>query len=251
VKTCITIIDLTRMHGDRVCIAGYTDDGDCVRPLFKHGNITEDWLWEDGSVVIFPFAVVELDLIANFPEEPHTEDWLIESNHKRFIGELSNDDQREWLCELSEPSVESIFGAYIHRKTYDSIQSGCWIRSGEGERSLGTIRASQIIGVTYTPKSYGKWDYRLTFQDQSGICFKLPVVDLAFRTYLDWARERSGLTSDDIADGTTTYLSERQVFLRIGLARGWDRFPDRCYLQITGVHTIPDLLNGRCFADFR
>jgi hypothetical protein len=40
------------------------------------------------------------------------------------------------------------------------------------------------------------------------------------------------------------------VALRIGLARGWERHPDRCYLQITGVYTDPDYLSGHCYADF-
>jgi len=34
------------------------------------------------------------------------------------------------------------------------------------------------------------------------------------------------------------------------LARGWERYPDRCYVQITGVYSFPDYLSGRCFADF-
>ncbi|MGI6627904.1 MAG: hypothetical protein ACOX4K_06115 [Bacillota bacterium] len=44
--------------------------------------------------------------------------------------------------------------------------------------------------------------------------------------------------------------SADHVFFRIGLARGWSRYPDRCYLQITGVYTFPDYLDGKCFADF-
>jgi hypothetical protein len=35
---------------------------------------------------------------------------------------------------------------------------------------------------------------------------------------------------------TLNTLQRRTVFLRVGLARGWDRHPDRCYLQITGVY---------------
>jgi hypothetical protein len=31
-------------------------------------------------------------------------------------------------------------------------------------------------------------------------------------------------------------LKEQTVYLRVGLARGWDRQPDRCYLQVTGVY---------------
>ena len=34
------------------------------------------------------------------------------------------------------------------------------------------------------------------------------------------------------------------------LARGWQKFPERCYLQITGVYTFPDYLEGKIFTDF-
>lgn len=44
-------------------------------------------------------------------------------------------------------------------------------------------------------------------------------------------------------------LAQRDLLLRVGLARGWAEFPDRCYLQVTGVCTFPDYLDGRCFAD--
>jgi hypothetical protein len=53
-----------------------------------------------------------------------------------------------------------------------------------------------------------------------------------------------------VAEVVTQVLSQRSaVFLRIGLSRGWDRHPDRCYLQVTGVYSFPDYLQGRCFAD--
>jgi hypothetical protein len=39
------------------------------------------------------------------------------------------------------------------------------------------------------------------------------------------------------------------------LARGftgnWRKFPDRCYLQITGIYTFPDYLKGSTFVDFK
>lgn len=31
-------------------------------------------------------------------------------------------------------------------------------------------------------------------------------------------------------------IGRGSIYLRIGLARGWVKHPDRCYLQITGVY---------------
>lgn len=53
------ITDLTRMSGKRVCIAGVTGDKRTIRPQFEHGEITEDWLFDQaGNIVIRPFARV-------------------------------------------------------------------------------------------------------------------------------------------------------------------------------------------------
>ena len=53
-----------------------------------------------------------------------------------------------------------------------------------------------------------------------------------------------------MAADLTRLFNERTTFLRIGLARHWGKFPDRCYLQITGIYSFPDYLDGRTFADF-
>ena len=45
-------------------------------------------------------------------------------------------------------------------------------------------------------------------------------------------------------------LKSRKVYLRLGLARGWHKYPDRCYIQITGVYTFPDYLEGHTFAAY-
>jgi hypothetical protein len=79
------------------------------------------------------------------------------------------------------------------------------------------------------------WDYRLRFNDASQEEYQLPVVDIAFRDQLDSLRE-AGLSPDRAAMTTLPSLQRQTVYLRVGLARGWHKHPDRCYLQITGVY---------------
>jgi hypothetical protein len=243
-KANVTITDLTRMHGDRVCIAAYTDDGDCIRPLFRAGHITEDWLWSDEGLVIFPFAIVEFDLVGPIPDNPHTEDGIVERHHKELVDETPAKDRQQLLSEVLDTSVAAIFGTNVNRR------EGSWVRSGEGKRSLGTISPSKISSVTYSLNTKGKWDYRISFTDRSRADYRLAVVDMAFRNYLDWLRTEKGWSAEAISKHITSTLADRHVYLRIGLARGWHLHPDRCYLQITGIHTFPDYLDGRCFADF-
>lgn len=250
-KKGLTITDLTRMHHDRVCIAGYTDDGTCIRPTFKSGHLTEDWLWLDDNVIVRPFAKVELDFTAPIPSEPHTEDWIVDPLYRVSSGVVSVEDRNALMDQILDLSVEEIFGARLHYRIWESFREGCWIAAGQGNRSLGTIKPRPTMKVFYGQRPNGKWDYRISFVDRTGTGYNLPVVDLAFRSFIDLLREGDGLTPDEAADVLTLSLREYQVYLRIGLARGWSDYPDRCYVQVTGVHSFPDYLDGLCFADFR
>jgi hypothetical protein len=39
-----------------------------------------------------------------------------------------------------------------------------------------------------------------------------------------------------------------EVWLRVGVTRPYEGW---CWLQVTGIYTFPDYLNGKCFADFQ
>ena len=241
--TPLVITDLTRMQHGRVCIAACRRDYRCVRPVVP-GGIQETWLFDHDRLVVRPFAVVELDLLDERPEPPHTEDWLFNPAHKVWLQQLAPERQWKILSRLEDPSVVSIFGADI------THEEGWFVEAGTGERSLGTIRPRQIHELYYSIQENGKPRYALVFTDLSGQRYRLSVSDLAFRRYLDALRIERRMRERRVAQLVLNTLSSREVFLRIGLSRGWDKHPDRCYLQITGVYTQPDYLDGRSFADF-
>jgi hypothetical protein len=135
------------------------------------------------------------------------------------------------------PATRAVFGAEIHMAP--GQQWGRFVKLGDGERSLGTVQAKSVLSVEYGPRRNGNtWDYRLHFVDGTQEEFKLAVVDLAFRRKLDELRD-DGLSPERAAATVLRSLRQQTVYLRIGLARGWDRYPDRCYLQITGVYGFP------------
>lgn len=245
-KATLTITDLTRMQADRVCVAGYLPDNTCVRPIFAKGALTEEWLRLRNEVAIRPFALIEFDIQGKppMPLPPHTEDRLIDPVHRVRRGVLTPEERAEWCARAEDPCVAAIFGATIHEN------EGQFVLAGEGKRSLGTVRIKRLDEVQFSLGANGRWQYRLAFTDQIGHYYRLPVTDLAFRTYLDYLRDRRTLPPMSVAHRLTVILQKNPVFLRIGLARGWDRYPDRCYVQITGVYSFPDYLSGRCFADF-
>ncbi len=244
-KEVLIITDLTRMHDDRVCLAGLTRGGECIRPVLPSGrHFTESWLYQNGTALVRPFAAIEFELERPEPEPPHTEDWLVRYGPAVPRGEIANHERARFLTGMLDDDVPSIFGAPIHH------DHGVWVAAHSGDRSLGTIRA-RVWEVLHQQTDEGGWDYRLVFTDSSGDRYKLKITDLAFRYFVDRQRERAESAAFHAAEDVKRALKScREVYLRIGLARHWAKFPERCYLQVNGMYTFPDYLNGRCFADF-
>jgi len=244
-KRPIVITDLTRMREPNVCIAGYAKDWTCLRPVVPFRGIPEWFLRKNDRLIIRPFAIVEFDFQRAVPEAPHTEDWEIDRFLRRLIAPQLAEDRKLRLMErTASDSVAEMFGA--------GIQDDCgfYVKAGEGNRSLGTLCPAEIIDLIYEPKAGGKWDYRVIFKDQSAQVYRLAVTDLTYRHYLDYGRAHLNYPLEELIPHLTHLFNRRTTFLRIGLARHWERFPDRCYLQVTGIYTFPDYLGGRTFTDF-
>jgi hypothetical protein len=240
-KTKLVITDLTRMYQGRVCVAGYDKDGKAVRPVLPPPGISEQSLLEDGRPIIFPFALVEYDLLDSKSEPPHTEDIRYVENSPSLIRTVKS---REQILNWSIfESVEAIFEQPV------LTDFGFYIMDCQGPRSLGTIRPRKIIKAKYERGPEGTWDYRLLFHDRTGEFYRLKITDLTWQYY---CQNQRGSNRDQakIAASLTDVLKSSKVYLRIGLARGWQKYPDRCYLQITGIFTFPDYLDGRTFVDF-
>lgn len=242
-KKSLVITDVTRMREGRVCIAGYDEDSNCIRPVLPPPGIQETSLYVQERPLIFPFAVVEYDLTQALPHPPHTEDYRYDPASAKFIEHLDMKRRREVLEKSLSESVAAIFE--------EPIQSdmGHYVMDGRGPRSLGTIRSQRIVKAVYEQALDGKWRYRLGFVDGDGLTYWLAVTDLAWRYFNDYER-RKGRSPGEISAARTSSLKSSDVFLRVGLARGWEAYPDRCFLQITGIYSFPDYLDGRTFAEF-
>jgi hypothetical protein len=121
---------------------------------------------------------------------------------------------------------------------------------GQGARSIGTIQPKTIHKVFYEQGEDDAWNYRLGFYDPSGAYYRLKIVDLTWNYYGDSLRDENTEPAR-VAEKLTAVLKNKTVYLRVGLARGWMKFPDRCYLQVTGIYTFPDYLQGKTFADLK
>jgi hypothetical protein len=237
------ITDLTRMQRGCVCIAGYDKNGNCLRPTLPPPGIKEISLFKNGHPIVFPFAVVEYDFICLRPQPPHTEDCDYNPASVKFIRHVK-DENREKLLGISLfENVEGIFEQTVHDDW------GYYVKDNCGPRSIGTILPENIHEVKYEMDRTGKWDYRLYFADQQGKTYRLKVTDLTWHYFCDNLRGESRSPAQ-IASELSQMLKSCRVYLRIGLSRGWSEYPDRCYLQVNAIHTFPDYLNGKNFADF-
>ena len=241
------VTDITRMDGDRICVGGFLEDGTAVRPVAGRSGPNEQWLRSARDGRVAPFSVLEIQ-INRAPKQlraPHIEDRTIPLKGHRVLRHLPEVEQHAVLDRSASPSVRSIFGAEVHADPEG--QWGRYVRAGEGTRSLGTIRVDRVRAVRYHHyPDRGRWDYRLRFLDGSQEEFQLAVVDLDFRRRLD-ALRAGGLPEDRAASALLSTLQQQTVYLRMGLARGWNKHPDRCYLQITGVcQRLRGAVSGWC-----
>jgi hypothetical protein len=241
-KKSIIITDLTRMQNNRVCVAGYDTTGSCIRPVLPPPGILEHHLSWQGRVVVFPFALVEYDFIQKTPQPPHTEDYRYDPRHVRLVRRADDAQKRDVLNRSTFASVSAIFEQPILQGP------GHYVMDGKGPRSLGTVRPKQILKVMYALGERGQWQYRLNFVDGANVTYWFTITDLAWRYYCDRQRD-ARQAPDHIAAQLTATLQNSEVYIRMGLARQWEKYPDRCFLQITGVHTFPDYLQGKTFAE--
>ena len=243
-KKPIVITEVTRMQEGRVCIAGYDQQGQCLRPVLPPPGIHESKLYSGPRLIIFPSAKVEFEFTQPTPKPPHTEDIRYDPSSVRFIERQPEERWHKMLEKTLSRSVSDIFEQPIHS------ERGHYIMDGQGSRSLGTIRPARILKTIYEfSQDSQKWKYRIGFIDNEPATYWLTVTDLTWRYVHDQQRQ-NGCAPSDIASEMTGLLKSKDVLLRIGLARGWEEHPDRCYIQLTGVYTFPDYLCGKTFADF-
>ena len=245
----LTITDVTRMKKPRVCIGAIADGGDSVRPVLPYPGIQEQFLYSDPHHVIRPFSRITLNLIKPVINPPHTEDWQFTKRVFGYREVLGEPQKIQFLQNILDPSVNSIFGTSIHRSN-----GGGYVAYGKGRRSLGTIKVKVIEGVQITSQD-GKLRYQIGFQDQTGNEFTLSITDLSFRYYVNYLISREHYSPSEISHLLTDTISKADTYLRIGLGRAWSPSESmaqtRCYLFITGVYSFPDYLGGKCFADFK
>lgn len=259
----IIITDLTRMRDFDVCVAGVdvSDSRLCLRPLLASGpgrstlHPDERWLRSASEGPIRLFSVVELEAFGNCPDPPHTEDWAVGVRGVNVTSVLPVTQRRSLLESLQMPSIDELFGAPVGWNVRDEgPRTGGHIQPGNGLTSLGTLKVD-LERFQITQDTTGAARYYAFFRDEQGTRNRLTVTDLSFRGWVDAVRRLRGGSFEALNRELRSIFSpEVEVWLRIGLTRPWSPSPSQqalCYLQVTGVHTSPDYLEGAAWHDFQ
>jgi hypothetical protein len=233
------VTDVARM-ATGVCIAGYSVDLEVpVRPVPPvGGGIPWEVPIDRQGHLVRPFSVINVEVEGPRPDPPHTEDWVLRDPPTiTFEGRASDRLVSRALSILATDSVATAFDGAVENRRF--------VRPGDGKRSLVTIRIDQLgfvdLGVW---EDSGKAKYRVTFRDTSGVQYNLPVSDAGFRAYVDMRVGQQREPRDRVARVIRARINNaRGIYLRVGLSRPYSSgpgVPERCYLMVTGIYSIPD-----------
>lgn len=240
-RKTIVITDLTQMpRGNEVCVVGIDPEGRCIRPVCEGGFLKQHLYDTERKVLVRHGAKVEFDLSPiDTLLPPHIEDMSFDPTSITGKGLCSDSEWEDTLLNSSYTVVGEIYDGLLEERK--------WVKPGADTRSIATLSEARIVDVELTP---GGVKPRITFVDRSGCEFTRPSSDLTL-----WDRCRSlvrsqGRSPVEVETELISLLQNTErLYLRLGLARPWER-DNRCWLQVTGIHTFPDYLQGKTFADF-
>jgi hypothetical protein len=242
----IVITDVTKMQGDRVCIAGLDRNGKSIRPVLKRAreDITSSHLYVNDKLVIRPRAKVRFDFYPVRIAPPHIEDLGFDPARVRHEG-FCNDSEWESILRASlSPSVADIYDGLLQKPHK--------VEPGARTRSLGTVTDVQILGI-FIEQRGSKREHRISFMDSSGCRYDRVIInDLMFRAFADSSINRLNSTVRAAREIENIMIMVERLYLRLGLARPWlneNTGKKECWMQVTGIHTFPDYLGGESADD--
>ncbi len=241
----IVITDLTQMPtGNQVCVTGISEKGECIRPVCS-GGFLKKYLYVNNKVSVRPGARIRFDFTPAKIEPPHIEDKTFDPASIVRMGLCNNTEWEHVLKGSAYTNVKDIYDGFL--------QDCSWVKPGTKTRSIATLSSATNLNVQL-PEWEGKLRYKLSFKDSTGDMFDRPISDLTFRELCYKRIKMDGNPRLTVSGELTGLLKKAdRVYIRLGLARPWIQpgsSEPKCYLQVTGIYTFPDYLQGKTFADF-
>ena len=232
------------MWADEVCIAGVTQEFECIRPVVEGGVRIWD-MYADSRPIIFPGAKVWMDFSPAQITPPHIEDRTFDPQSVEYKDTFQDSHWETLLRQTSHDSVQSIFDGNLKERQ---------VAPGIRTRSLGTISNVTLLNLRVDMRYGRRKVLRMDFRDASGeVHNRFPVNDLAFRGMFSQLLDQHRAESQAADSLMERLMQADRTYLRIGLARptAIGDYPKSCWVQVTGVYTFPDYLDGRNWSAFK
>lgn len=221
------ITDVTRMQGDKVCIAAL-DKGKAVR---LHNPVPkEEWLRLIGGLA--PGDVVSLSWKSpRRYQRPYLEDrdWNPESLSK--VEHVAEDELAQRLSDSAFLSIKDAFG----QPCFHSENGNAAFAVGKGARSLASVG---VDSVRVYPHEEG---VRVDFADRRQEWSMVPLEDLAVRNH----RAHCSACSTSLPTSLASEFEGGPAILRVGVGRPFQSggYPPACWMQVNHIFLIPSRRN--------
>lgn len=221
----IVINHLTKMHGERICVAGIDiATGQHIRPTTSASSpLTRRLLRASGG----PFevgALVDLASVTACGQVPETEDHRFSPPAARHVQMLKPAEYLELLDTASSDSLEDAFGPDLERATKWKYA----VPVGSGTRSLAVVRPRHALSLQIDDK-FDRPKVTLRFNDVDPHAY-VAVTDLRF-----FEADQRAVRRDVVEDVGARLRRGTDAFVMFGLTRPWDADPDHHWLQVNGI----------------
>jgi hypothetical protein len=223
----IVLTDVTEMHGEACCLAGW----DCgrrrmVRPVARKSRWTAEMLRAQGIVQGSRIRVSPSLRAANGAQPHAREDVAVPADGVERV----SGPRPAWQGADAPEVAESLARAFDNHLKHAFVKQGVrrlpFVPEGAETRSLTALRlerrAVQLVEAVHKD---GTRKLRVVLDDGEAR-YDLPVVSRALRTAF--------------RDGGVPAVQESlprhgPMHVRIGLSRGWDAHPGKCFVMLNGI----------------
>lgn len=233
----ILVTHLTRMQGDRICVAGIDAAKSQIRPVVgKYEKLSARHLVEYGGVFTIG-GVVDIGTARAVGYPPEVEDHEFDLTNARLLRRLPGDRFWSHLESTAKGSLTEIFGPSLRSA---GVASRC-VDEHIGEASLGHLAVEQKPTLHIAERiSDGKRKKNVRMQLKSSTAWlDLSVTDIRLHRFVD-----SSFQPDEeaIAEMNRCIKTSDRIILSVGLTRPFPPDSPVHWLQVNNIHCASEPL---------
>ncbi len=223
----VLITDLTDYGSSLRCVAGWDlDNGQMIRPEPRPAAFWDEKfcgpgrVFNPGNIVVFnaeqPIPLTDL---------PHLNEDKVVQGDIAIEQTLSRAEFVSALKGVGSVTAEQAFAAPVQ-----FVNSKGFVRTGTNHPSLRGVLLKST-DVTFSTEKFGNAPAKARCMIRVA---RLTYVNLSIAGH-ELREVFRGSGKDGLA---RLFAGNCNLHLRLGLARGWGDYPDRCYMQVNGLYRL-------------